>query len=858
MKHPKFSHSFEVEGDLPEPIRPLRALAYNLHWTWHHGTQGLFREMDKTLWREVGHNPVELLNRLPAERLNRLAQDATFLANLHVCSEELSQYMSAETWFDKNYPGRREDTLIAYFCAEFGISESLPIYSGGLGVLAGDHLKAASDLGLPLVAVGLLYSRGYFRQMLNFEGWQQEEYPQYDFFHMPLELIRGDDQQPIQIKVENEHAELPITCQVWKAQVGRVPLYLLDSNVLENQPHDQSITDTLYGGDDEMRVRQEAILGVGGMRALEALGIKPTVCHMNEGHSAFLTIERARQFMQEHKCDHHIARKAIVSGNVFTTHTPVPAGFDAFKPELLKRHVSSLVDGAHIPYDYFLKMGQATTDTPEAPFNMAVFAIENSNHINAVSKLHAGVAREMFHAHWPGYPEDEVPIEAVTNGVHTLTWISQRMAELFDGYLGPGWREDPSDPDVWKGVWSIPDNELWEVRENQRGDFVRYLRRRVLRDISKRGMARPDVGDADAILDPRLLTIGFARRFATYKRATLLLTDRQRLKDLIKHPERPIQFVFAGKSHPKDDAGKKFIQDLVKFIHDENLKTRMVFLEDYDMGVARSMVQGVDVWLNNPRRPNEASGTSGMKVVPNGGLNCSVLDGWWDEAYKPGVGWAIGDRREFTDPGYQDWGDSVSLYHLLENEIARRFYGRMNHDAPSAWCELIKRSISELAPYFSTDRMVREYTTKFYMPASQAYGELTANNLQRAKDAHAWRVHALNEWPKVKVVEVADSSSRRNPMGFTLSVKAKVELGGLKPEEVRVEALLGNVAVNRELREVESLELKPVGQEDHVCLFEGSRNIATSGHKGYLVRVTPFHPDIATPVELDLVAWEGG
>lgn len=860
MKHPKFTHSFEVESDLPEVLRPLKELAFNLHWTWSHATQSLFREIDKALWREVGHNPVELLNKLPREKLAKLAKDPGFLADLKVCSDELNGYLNAETWFDRTYPGQRQDTVIAYFCAEFGLSESLPIYSGGLGVLAGDHLKAASDLGLPLVGVGLLYSRGYFRQVLTFEGWQQEDYPLSDFFHMPLELIRDANQQPVRIKVENEHLDRPIVCQIWKAHVGRVPLYLLDSNVLENQPDDQGITDTLYGGDDEMRVRQEAILGAGGLRALEILGIKPTVCHMNEGHSAFLTLERISSIMRETGCDYRVARKAGAAGNVFTTHTPVPAGFDAFKPELLKRHVSNLVATCSIPYDYFLSMGKKEKEVQEGAdfkFNMAVLAMENSNRVNAVSKLHSGVARNMFHNRWEDYPEDEVPIDAITNGIHTMTWLSPRMAELFDTYLGSAWREDPSNSEHWKGVWDIPDQELWEVRNNLRGDFVRYVRRRVLRDIGKRGAVRPDAGDVDGILDPRVLTIGFARRFATYKRATLLLKDRDRLKSLIHQTERPIQFVFAGKSHPRDDEGKKFIQELVQFIKSENMLTKMVFLEDYDMGVGRAMTHGVDVWLNNPRRPYEASGTSGMKVVPNGGLNCSVLDGWWDEAYHTGVGWAIGDRRDYTDPEYQDWADSKALYHVLEHEVARRFYSRIDSEPPAAWCELVKRSIAELSPVFSTQRMVREYAERYYMPASQAYREISSDGLARAKAAVPWREKIQKAWPSVKILEVHDTAGAANPIGAVLKITAKVDLGTLSESDVQVQAVIGNVGPSRELWNVSHVTLDFVGKDGGASCYEGTIEVSSSGHKGYSIRVVPCHEDVSIPIELNLVTWEG-
>ncbi|HVL38162.1 MAG TPA: alpha-glucan family phosphorylase [Fimbriimonadaceae bacterium] len=854
MKHPKYAHSFEVVSDLPEPLRALKDLAYNFRWTWHHATRELFREVDKSLWEQVGHNPVQLLARLSPERLQWLASDSVFLAKLGHCHRDLQQYLQASTWFDEAYPGEREKTRIAYFCAEFGVSEGLPIYSGGLGVLAGDHLKAASDLGVPLVGIGLLYARGYFRQYLSPDGWQQERYPQYDFYGMPLHLMRGQDEQPVRIEVE--FPDRVVTCQVWRADVGRVPLYLLDSNVLENEPNDQSITDTLYGGDEEMRIRQEMILGIGGLRALRAVGAWPTVCHMNEGHAAFLSVERLRQYMQDTGCDYRTARQVNVSGNVFTTHTPVPAGFDLFHPELLSRYMGKMASSVGLTFPEFVKLGRIEPENEGEAFNMAVLAMENANRVNAVSKLHANVTRGMFHQRWPMHPEDEVPIDAITNGIHTQTWISRRMAELLDHYLGHGWREDPAHPEVWEKVWDIPDSELWELRENQRGDFVRFVRKRLQRDLQRRNMGKTDFGIVSGILDPRVLTVGFARRFATYKRATLILSDRERLKSLLFHPERPVQIVFAGKSHPRDDGGKKLIQDLFNFINHEGAGARMVFLEDYDMQVARALVQGVDVWLNNPRRPMEASGTSGMKVVPNGGLNCSVLDGWWDEGFRPGAGWAIGERGENPDQGQQDWLDSRSFYQIMEQEIAPTFYHRVDGGVPSAWIEMVKRSMAELAPQFSTHRMVREYTDRFYMPAAEAFHRMSDEGQDRAKAALAWRDRIRTAWPQVKVVSVGDTAQTVNPLGEDFCIRAAVTLGTLSPEDVRVQALVGQIGPNRDLLNVEVHDLRLTGQDQGAHVFEGSFSCDRPGHRGYTVRVVPRHEDVHIPSEINLVAWE--
>ncbi|MBS1715933.1 MAG: alpha-glucan family phosphorylase [Armatimonadetes bacterium] len=854
MRSLKYAHSFEVVRHLPEPLQPLTRLAYNYWWTWNHETRSMFRDIGKDLWDEVEHNPVELINRLSEDDVNRLSRDEVFQTKLSLCTKELDHYLSAKTWFDRKYPGRRDDTLIAYFSAEFGLTEALPIYSGGLGVLAGDHLKAASDLGIPLVGIGLLYSKGYFRQSLSPDGWQQERYPQYDFYRLPLTLCRGEDDRPLRIRVEFPDSEVLI--QVWKAQVGRIELYLLDSNVLENSPDEQSITDTLYGGDEDMRIRQEIILGMGGYRALVALGKTPTVCHMNEGHAAFLALERIKQFMTDHGCDFRTARQCCVSGNVFTTHTPVPAGFDLFPSALLEKYLNKSVGGLGLTLDKLLELGRFDPQDKDERFNMAVLAMENSNHVNAVSKLHANVSRRIFGQRWSDYPVEEVPIDAVTNGVHTMTWMGRRMTELLDEFAGPTWREDPSARDVWRCLDSVPDSRLWEIRENERGDLVRYCRRRLRMQLKRASSGPVDMAAVNDVLDPRILTIGFARRFATYKRATLLLQDKERLKNLLFHPDRPVQFVFAGKSHPRDDGGKKLIQDIVNFINNEGARSRIVFLEDYDMSVARRMIQGVDVWLNNPRRPMEASGTSGMKVVPNGGLNCSVLDGWWAEAYERGVGWAIGDGSEFSDEGYQDWIDSRALHHLIESEIAPVFYYRTEGGVPTAWVEMMRRSMKELAPVFSTLRMVREYASRFYMPSADAFQHLSQNGLSNAKSVLYWRDRIRTAWKDVRVLQVSDDAKTKYVIGQEFNVKAVVDLGALSPDDVHVQTLSGQVAQNRELSQLELSNMTLQSSDGSKHVFTGTIGCSRPGHRGYVVRVVPNHEDVVVAAELPIVTYE--
>lgn len=852
MRTLKFAHSFEVVHDLPEALRPLYDLAYNLRWSWHQPTLQLFKDTDPDAWEELEHNPVQLVRDLSKERQNRLLDDPIFMARLSACWEDLKAYMTASTWFDERFPEEAEKTRVAYFCAEFGIHESLPIYSGGLGILAGDHLKSASDLGIPLVGVGLLYSRGYFRQFLNPDGWQQERYSEYDFYRMALRLLRDEDDRPLMVSVD--FPDRKVTVQIWKAQVGRVELYLLDSNILENEAHDQGITDTLYGGDQEMRIRQEMILGIGGYRALELVGRIPTVCHMNEGHAAFLTVERLRDFIAEKGCDFRTARQCVVAGNVFTTHTPVPAGFDIFPRDILEKYMTKEVEGVGMGMGQFLRYGRFAPNNEAENFNMAVLAMENSNFVNGVSKLHAKVSREMFQTRWPEYPIHEVPIDAVTNGIHTASFIGDRMVALLDKHYGPSWVDDPSDPEMWKVVDQIPDRELWDLRENQRGDFVRFCRRHVMK---RQGQARrTNLPGARDILDPRVLTIGFARRFATYKRATLMFTDKERLKHLMLNEERPVQFVFSGKSHPRDDGGKRLIQEITNFIKQEGLTHRMVFLEDYDINVARHLVQGVDVWLNNPRRPMEASGTSGMKVVPNGGLNVSILDGWWAEAYTPGVGWAIGDENTYGDEGYQDWLDSQSLYGLIEHEIAPRFYQRNDQGIPTLWLDMMRASMKELSPVYSTLRMVREYCGRFYVPSSKAYQALSEGDLSEAKAALQWRDRVQSHWNGVKVVQVTDSSRGQTLLGDSHVVTAEVCLSGINPADVRVQIITGAIGANRESYDLDLMDMNLVEEKAGVHVYQATLKCGTPGHRGYIVRVVPEHPFVRVAMELPIVAWQ--
>ncbi len=623
-------HAYHVTPSIPDRLRCLVDLAYNLRWAWDHDTIELFRRLDRDLWESSGHNPVLMLGTIDQGRLTKMERNEAFLAQMDRVYRDFTEYMKDSGWFAKACSDGHQ-TRIAYFSAEFGLTECVPIYAGGLGFLAGDHLKSASNLGLPLVGVGLLYQKGYFRQYLNADGWQQETNPQNDFYNLPVRPFKDSDGRTLQVSFDFPGRK--VSASIWWVQVGRIPLYLLDTNIPSNFEEDQDITDELYGGDREMRIRQEIVLGIGGMRALKALGIQPTVCHMNEGHSAFLALEQARIFMEKHGVTYKEARQATCAGNLFTTHTPVAAGFDIFDPGLMRKYFEPYAARLGVPFDHFLAFGRYDPYDPNESFNMAVLASKHSSYTNGVSQLHGKVTRQMVRKVWQDFPEHEVPVSHVTNGIHTRSWISSEMAELLSRYLGPQWYEDPTATDVWERIDQIPDEELWRTHERRKERMIGYTRRRLAEQLKKRGASESEVLMAGSVLNSESLTIGFARRFATYKRANLILRDVDRIKRILTREDRSVQILFAGKAHPRDDAGKDFIRQIIHFARDEQVRRRIVFLEDYDMAMTRYLVQGVDVWLNTPRRPLEASGTSGMKVLANGGLNLSILDGWWCEGY---------------------------------------------------------------------------------------------------------------------------------------------------------------------------------------------------------------------------------
>jgi len=835
---------------------PLLEIAGNLWWTWHGDAQDLFRRLDPAAWEDCYHNPVAMLGRVSQQRLIAMSKDDGFLTHLQRVNDDLKDYMSKPGWWGRTYGGDRQP-VVAYFCAEYGITECVPIYSGGLGVLAGDHLKSASDMDVPLVAVGLLYQQGYFRQRLNADGWQLELYPRNDFHNMPVHLVRTDAGQPLTVGVEM--LGRVTKAQVWRLQVGKTALLLLDTNVPDNTPEDRHITSQLYGGDQEMRIRQEIMLGIGGVRVLKGLGISPKVFHMNEGHSAFLSLERCRIMMAELGVSFTEAREAVAASNIFTTHTPVPAGNDAFEPWLIDKYFSNYWGQLGLGRDQFLALGRQETGNKDEPLNLTAFALRFSSGRNGVSRLHGEVTRKLWSGVWPGLPVNEVPIQAIRNGVHVRSWLSHDMATLYDRYLGADWHERPADAVVRKAVEQIPDMELWRTHERRRERLVVFVRGRLREQLSKRGAGSAELAAADEVLDPEVLTIGFARRFATYKRANLILSDLDRLGKLLSGQGRRCQLVFSGKAHPRDNPGKDLVRQIVHAARKEPLRRSLVFLEDYDINVARYLVQGVDIWLNTPLRPMEASGTSGMKAAANGALNVSVPDGWWEEGYSPAVGWAIGSGEAYDDLEYQNTVESQALYDLLEKEILPLFYDRGHDGLPRGWIAKMKAAIGTLAPVFNTNRMVREYSERFYVPAAKRWEELTANSLARAKELSAWRRRVAEQFDQVRIEGVSDNMGDGGggaKVGKNVAVQAVINLGRLSPADVRVELYYGPLDEDGQLNNGTPVQMQQVGQEgDSRVRYSVEMPCDSSGRSGYTLRVMPRHDLLATPYEMAMIRW---
>lgn len=849
-------YEFRVTPSLPPEIEGLNTLAYNLLWNWDDRIAGVFRSLDPDLWEETGHNPILLLGSLKPERIEAVINDDSYITRYKSAIERYERYFEDPTWYNDKI-GDNENDLIAYFSPEFGLASCLPVYAGGLGVLAGDHTKSASDLGIPLIGIGLLYQQGYFRQYLNIDGWQQESYPLNDFFNLPLKPVEDDSGEPIIITVPYPEGE--VAAQIWRVNVGRVEIYLLDTNITANtKKESRDITDQLYGGDEEHRIRQELMLGVGGVRALKALDIEPTAFHMNEGHAAFLALQRSLDLTAEASLTFDEARTLIGGSTIFTTHTPVPAGIDTFSPGLIDKYFGWIYKALNISRRDFLSLGRRDTDDDNEKFNMAYLATRFAYYCNGVSKLHGEVTRELWQNRWPALPTGEVPIKSVTNGIHTTTWVCEGIGSLFDSYLGYEWREKTRDKNVWERVEGIPSEELWSIHNEERENLISYIRLKLANDLKKRGAFPAEVTAASEILDPSILTVGFARRFATYKRATLIFNDPKRLIRLLTHPGKPVQFIFAGKAHPSDNAGKDFIREIIHTIRNPKIRPRVVFLEDYDISVARKLVSGVDVWLNNPRRPREASGTSGMKASVNGALNLSVLDGWWDEGFSADVGWAIGRGEEYEDREYQDSVESQAIYDLLEGEIASLFYDRDEHGIPFGWINMMKRAITKLTPAFSTDRMVAEYGERFYLPASYNSAKLADDDFAQARRLADWERKIRAAWPKVNIREVSPAGNGELKIGEDIEVKAVVDLGGLKPEDILVQSYFGAMDGDRQIDNGYTVDMAPSKHSgESVHTYKCKIPCDHSGRNGYTVRILPYHPDAVSVYDLGLIRWFG-
>ncbi|MGH3321726.1 MAG: alpha-glucan family phosphorylase [Streptosporangiaceae bacterium] len=845
---------FTVRTLLPEPLAPLGELVTNLRWTWHPDTQDLFASVDPDTWQAVGHDPLRLLGAVSTDRLSDLAHDRRFLRRLGDAADELRDYLTGDRWY-QSLAGAPQ--AIAYFSPEYGITAALPQYSGGLGILAGDHLKSASDLGIPIIGVGLLYRHGYFAQSLSYEGWQLERYPPIDPNGLPLALLREEDGSPVRIVINLPQGRV-VRAQVWQAQVGRIPLLLLDSDVEDNDPAARDVTDRLYGGGSDHRLEQELLLGVGGVRAVRgycrlAAAATPEVFHTNEGHAGFLGVERIRELMAEGLAFDE-ALEAARSGTVFTTHTPVPAGIDRFPRWLIDAHFGEGQACPGVPVERILGLGAETYEggDPEV-FNMAVMGLRLAQRAGGVSALHGEVTREMFAGLWPGFDADEVPVGQVTNGVHAPTWVAGEVVEIG---RREGAREVVDHGRDWESIERVPAEAIWRTRRELREKLVREVRRRLRVSWRQRGASQAELGWVDHVFDPDVLTIGFARRVPSYKRLTLMLRDPERLTKLLTHPERPIQILVAGKAHPADEGGKRLIQEIVRFADSPEVRHRVVFLPDYDMDLARLLVQGCDVWLNNPLRPLEACGTSGMKAALNGCLNLSVRDGWWAEWYDGDNGWAIPTAEGVDDSERRDDLEAAALYDLVEHHVSARFYDLDARGLPARWIEMVRHTLRSLGPKVLATRMLREYVQAFYAPAARSTRLLSADGYAAARELAAWKHKAVKGWPGVHVEHVESSGVGETPqLGSAFTVVAVVALGELAPGDVDVQVAYGPVDNADELASPSYVSLDVAERyPDGRVRYAGEVSLDRTGAFGYSVRVLPRNGLLECPAEMGLIA----
>ena len=844
-----------VNPQLPKRIGKLSEIANNLWWSWNTEFLRLFKMIDRDLWETCEKNPVKFLKQVSQDRLETVATNQEFLKEYDRLTKEFDDYVTSKnTWFSNKYPENKKD-LIAYFSAEYGLDQTIPIYSGGLGILSGDHLKSASDLGIPLVAVGLLYKNGYFHQKINGYGDQETEYNNIDLSNLPINPVKDENGDELKIYVKFEKRKIYL--KVWQINVGRIKLYLLDSDIDENKPEDREVTLKLYGGDQEMRIKQEIVLGMGGTNLLtRALGLNPTVYHMNEGHSAFLILELIKNIIKEKKVSFEVAKDIASSKTVFTTHTPVPAGNDIFPIGLVEKYFKEFWPRLGLDREEFLKLGMKPCTDLEPGFNMGILALKVAGKKNGVSKLHGAVSRELFGDVWPEIAANESPITYVTNGIHTCSWLAPTLKELYNKYLIPYWQDNIHKNEVWENINNIPDEELWEIHQQRKIKLLNLVKENTTNRLRRSGYSYEEINDITSKLNPNALTIGFARRFATYKRATLIFRDLERITQILNNAERPVQLIFAGKAHPADKEG----QDLIKRIHEISMmpqfKGKIFVLENYNIAMSRYLVSGVDVWLNNPRRPMEASGTSGQKASVNGVLNFSILDGWWAEGYTATNGWKIGINSNYDNYEIQDNDDSESIYNTLEKKIIPSYYDKNENGYSDSWLNMMKESIITTGGKFSTSRMLVDYVNKLYMPLCNLTNKYY-NDLENVTRFNEWKKLVLERFNRIKITQDDNIDNETIDAGKIIKVKCHVKLPNINPDNIQVEVYYGEITENGIVDNVTiiPMKLKEMNEEDKTYLYEAQVELTTGGDYGYTFRVMPKHEMLLDAENLDLVKW---
>lgn len=843
-----------VNPQLPKRIEDLEKIANNLWWSWNTEFLNLFKQIDADLWERVEKNPVKFLKQVSQERLEEAEKNVEFLKQYDKIVENFESYQNSKsTWFSKRYPENKND-LIAYFSAEYGLDQILSIYSGGLGILSGDHLKSASDLGIPLVAVGLLYKNGYFHQKINGYGEQETEYRKIDIYSLPIKPVKDENGQDLIIFVKFPKRRLYL--KVWSISVGRVTLYLMDSDIEENNEEYRDITTTLYGGNQEMRISQEIVLGMAGVRLLKTLGLKPSLYHMNEGHSSFLIIELIKNIMKEKQISFDMAKDIVSSKTVFTTHTPVPAGNDIFPLELVEKYFKDYWERLGISKEEFFKMGMEPNPKPNSGFNMGILALKVAGKKNGVSKLHGAVSRELFSDVWPEIAPDESPITYVTNGIHTCSWLSPNLKELYNKYLMPYWQDHIYENSTWEKIAEIPNEELWNAHMQRKQKLMEKAKQNILERLKRSGYRYEEINEITSKLNPNALTIGFARRFATYKRATLLFRDLERITQILNNADRPVQILIAGKAHPADKEG----QNLIKYIHEISMKPqfkgKVFLLENYNMELSRYLISGVDVWLNTPRRPMEASGTSGQKASVNGAVNFSILDGWWAEGYNQKNGWAIGTNAEYESYEIQDNCDSESIYQILENKIIPAYYEKNEKGISDKWMEYMKNSIISTGGKYSTARMLVDYTNQLYMPLINLYHKYY-ESLENVANYNSWKKEMYKNWANIVITEENNLNNIVVDAGENIEAHCRVTLPNIEPENVEVQVYYGRIKENGVLEKIAIIPmiLETYNEEEKVATYKAKIELTTGGNYGYTFRVMPKHEMLLDSENLNLVKW---